>query len=69
MNKLVRVVAGGFVGRDDVGEGGLYGFKHSGEPDGGSKFTNFMEPLCLHLVVIMGALWYVLVAQLCHWMS
>jgi hypothetical protein len=27
MNKLVRVVAGG------CGEGGLYGFKHSGEPD------------------------------------
>lgn len=55
MNRLVRVVAGGMV-RADVGEGGLYGFKHSGEPDGGSKFTNFMEPVCFHSVVIIDAL-------------
>lgn len=48
MNKLVRDVAGGLAG-----EGGLYGFKHSGEPDWGSKFTNFMELICVHLIVIM----------------
>ena len=61
MDRLVRVVAEGVVGAD-VGEGGLYGFKHSGEPDGGSKFTNFMERVCFHSVVLIGALWCRLVA-------
>lgn len=36
MDRVVRVVAGGLVGGGggDVGEGSLYGFKHSGEPVG-----------------------------------